>query len=59
MEDILSFLPKRIAQLLDAVPPNDQDGMEEVRIRINRPLEITVRGKPQFLPYIIPPEDAV
>jgi stage III sporulation protein AA len=59
MDDILSFLPKRIAELLDAVPPNDKDGMEEVRIRINRPLEITVRGKPNFLPYIIPPEDAV
>lgn len=59
MDNILSFLPKRIAELLDAVPPNDKDGMEEVRIRINRPLEITVRGKPQFLPYIIPPEDAV
>jgi stage III sporulation protein AA len=59
MDDILSFLPKRIAELLETVPPIDRDGMEEVRIRINRPLEITVRGKPQFLPYLIQPEDAV
>lgn len=59
MEDILPFLPKRIAEMLETVPPNDRDGMEEVRIRINRTLEITVRGKPQFLPYIVHPEDAV
>ncbi|KIY21957.1 MULTISPECIES: stage III sporulation protein AA [Mesobacillus] len=59
MNDILSFLPKRIAERLNEVPPNDIDGIEEIRIRINRPLEITVRGKPNFLPYIVHPEDAV
>lgn len=59
MEMILPFLPKRIAEMLETVPPDDRDGMEEVRIRINRPLEITVRGKPKFLAYITPPEDAV
>jgi stage III sporulation protein AA len=59
MEKILPFLPKRIAEMLETVPPENRDGMEEVRIRINRPLEITVRGKPQFFPYITSPEDAV
>lgn len=59
MEKILPFLPKRIAEMLETVPPENRNGMEEVRIRINRPLEITVRGKPQFLPYITSSEDAV
>ncbi|WP_210365885.1 stage III sporulation protein AA [Bacillus sp. REN3] len=59
MEQILSFLPKRIAENLETVPPAIQNGMEEVRIRISRPLEIMVRGNPEFLPYIVQPEDAV
>ncbi|WP_026563628.1 stage III sporulation protein AA [Bacillus sp. UNC41MFS5] len=59
MEKILNFLPKKIADLISKIPPNLKEELEEIRIRINRPIEITMRGKPRFLSYIIQPEDAI
>jgi stage III sporulation protein AA len=58
METILHFLPKNIADLISQIPPNQKDDLEEIRIRINRPIEITLKGAPKFLSYIIQPEDA-
>lgn len=58
METILNFLPKNIAALIDQIPPNQKDELEEIRIRINRPIEITLKGAPRFLSYIIQPDDA-
>lgn len=58
METILHFLPKNIADLISQIPPNQKDALEEIRIRINRPIEITLKGAPRFLSYIIQPEDA-
>ncbi|MDQ1145105.1 stage III sporulation protein AA [Bacillus sp. SORGH_AS 510] len=58
METILHFLPKNIADLISQIPPNQKDELEEIRIRINRPMEITLKGAPRFLSYIIQPEDA-
>jgi len=59
VEKILNFLPKKIADLISKIPPNLKEELEEIRIRINRPIEITMRGKPRFLSYIIQPEDAI
>ncbi|MEH7084719.1 stage III sporulation protein AA [Neobacillus drentensis] len=59
MEKILNFLPKKIADLISKIPPNQKEELEEIRIRINRPIEITMKGKPRFLSYIIQPEDAI
>ncbi|WP_066060657.1 stage III sporulation protein AA [Neobacillus soli] len=58
METILNFLPKNIADLISQIPPNQKDELEEIRIRINRPIEMTMKGAPKFLSYIIQPEDA-
>lgn len=58
METIFNFLPKNIASLIDQIPPNQKDELEEIRIRINRPIEITLKGAPRFLSYIIQPDDA-
>ncbi|WP_026572554.1 stage III sporulation protein AA [Bacillus sp. UNC438CL73TsuS30] len=58
METILHFLPKNIADLISKLPPNQKEELEEIRIRINRPIEITTKGAPQFLSYRIQPEDA-
>ena len=58
METILSFLPKNIADLISKIPPNQKEELEEIRIRINRPIEMTLKGAPRFLSYIIQPEDA-
>ncbi|WHY65665.1 stage III sporulation protein AA [Neobacillus sp. SuZ13] len=59
MEKILNFLPKKIADLISKIPPNQKEELEEIRIRINRPIEITMKGKPRFLSHIIHPEDAI
>jgi len=58
VETILNFLPKNIADLISKIPPNQKEELEEIRIRINRPIEMTLRGAPIFLSYIIQPEDA-
>ncbi|MDR6122426.1 stage III sporulation protein SpoIIIAA [Bacillus sp. SLBN-46] len=58
MEGILNFLPKNIADLINQIPPEQKEELEEIRIRINRPIEMTLKGAPKFLTYIIQPEDA-
>jgi stage III sporulation protein AA len=58
VEAIFTFLPKNIADLINQIPPEQKDELEEIRVRINRPLEITLKGAPKFLSYIIQPEDA-
>ncbi|MEW9049687.1 MAG: stage III sporulation protein AA [Neobacillus sp.] len=58
METILPFLPKKIAEIISQIPPDQKEELEEIRIRIKRPIEITLKGSPRFLSYIIQPEDA-
>jgi stage III sporulation protein AA len=58
VETILKFLPKNIADIISKIPPNQKAELEEIRIRINRPIEITMKGAPRFLSYVIGPEDA-
>jgi stage III sporulation protein AA len=58
METIIRFLPKKIAEMINRIPPSQQEEIEEIRIRINRPIEITMSGTLIFLSYIIQPEDA-
>ncbi|MED3562504.1 stage III sporulation protein AA [Bacillus xiapuensis] len=58
METILHFLPKNIADLISKLPPDQKEELEEIRIRINRPIEITTKGAPRFLSYRIQPDDA-
>ena len=59
METILTFLPKNLASLISQIPPEQKEEVEEIRIRVNRPIEITLKGSPRFLSYIIQPEDAI
>jgi stage III sporulation protein AA len=58
VETILKFLPKNIADLINKIPPHQKEELEEIRIRIDRPIEITMKGAPRFLSYIIRQEDA-
>ncbi|PKG25689.1 stage III sporulation protein AA [Niallia nealsonii] len=58
MNSIYSFLPKRIAEQVLTIPPNQREGIEEIRIRIDRPLEVCINGKPIFFPSTITREDA-
>ncbi|CAM3801540.1 stage III sporulation protein AA [Mesobacillus zeae] len=57
MKEVISFLPKQIAAELKKLPPTKSQLAEEIRVRINRPLEVTAEGSPIFLPYIVKPED--
>lgn len=59
MHEILSFLPKRITNALETHSLLQEEGVEEIRVRINRPLEVTAGGVPYFLSYIVLPEDAL
>jgi stage III sporulation protein AA len=55
---VIKFLPKNIADILSRIPPSQQEEIEEIRIRINRQIEISMNGRIIFLPYVIQQEDA-
>ncbi|WP_421379527.1 stage III sporulation protein AA [Bacillus salacetis] len=57
MEEILSIIPSTIAEKIQAMPDHIQPLIEEIRIRIDRPLEVTARGIPYFLPYVVTRKD--
>ncbi|WP_071395722.1 stage III sporulation protein AA [Bacillus tuaregi] len=59
MEVVLSFLPKNISHQIKRLPPNEMQEIEEIRVRVNRPLEISARGTAHFFPYLVQQEDAV
>lgn len=59
MDEILKMLPMRIVEQLNQLPPYQLNEVEEIRIRINRPIEVAVKGIPNFLPYIVKEEDAL
>lgn len=58
METIFKILPRKIANYLEEIPPYQLEELEEIRIRINKPIEVTMKGIPCFLAYIVQPEDA-
>jgi stage III sporulation protein AA len=64
MEDVMHVLPKPIQALLELYPPLQRNSIEEIRIRINRPLELIISGSPVYPKqnekmYIVSMEDAV
>jgi stage III sporulation protein AA len=58
LNTVIKFLPKNIADLIKRIPPSQHEEIEEIRIRINKPIEITMNGRIVFLPYVIQQEDA-
>lgn len=59
MESILAFLPKTISEQIMQLPSRQLSGMEEIRVRINKPLEIAEKGKYHLLPYKVEANDAI
>lgn len=59
VETIVNFLPRNIADMIKRIPPTHQEELEEIRVRIHRPIEITMKGVTRFLSYIIQPDDAL
>jgi stage III sporulation protein AA len=58
VEVLLSFLPKNISNHISKIPPNQMKEIEEIRVRVNRPLEISASGIAHFLSYTVRSEDA-
>jgi stage III sporulation protein AA len=54
---IYSFLPKSIENQILTIPPSERLGMEEIRVRIGRPLEVFINGHSIFFPFIVSKED--
>ncbi|WP_379966415.1 stage III sporulation protein AA [Ectobacillus sp. sgz5001026] len=56
MREVMELLPKVVQSLLQM---EEKEGIEEIRLRISKPLECIVRGKPRFYTYTVTQEDAV
>ncbi|MBS4176375.1 stage III sporulation protein AA [Lederbergia citrea] len=57
METVLQILPERISEWIRKLPVKMLEDLEEVRLRISRPVEVSTRGMPHFLPYIFTKSD--
>lgn len=58
MQTIFPFLPKKIIEALQDMPPSKWDKVEEIRIRIGRPIEISAGGAYELIPFIVTDEEA-
>ena len=58
MESVLALLPKKIQSQLLRVPPEILIKCEELRIRVNRPIELIIGGEPHFLSFEVSRQDA-
>lgn len=59
LQTVLSFLPKNISNQISQIPPIEINEIEEIRVRVSRPLEISAKGIVKYFPYIVGVEDAV
>lgn len=59
MNELLKMLPNKIKEQLKQLTPDQRDEVEEIRIRIERPIEVMIKGNPCFIPYMIKPEDGL
>ena len=49
MEEVSRLLPTEIAEALAGLSPRDRALVTELRLRVNRPSAVTVRGETMFL----------
>lgn len=59
VEEVLAVLPKEIVRLIKEMPAEKIADIEEIRLRINRPIEVSIRGTPYFLGYRAKEEDGL
>ncbi|RST61416.1 stage III sporulation protein AA [Siminovitchia terrae] len=58
MENIIRILPIEISKLIDVMPDEMKAGIEEIRLRVNRQVEVTAREVTSYLPYLFTQADA-
>jgi stage III sporulation protein AA len=59
LKEIISIFPETIANELKQLPSSFFEQMEEIRIRLYKPIEIIAFGKPHFLHYEATKEDGM
>ncbi|MBD8070410.1 stage III sporulation protein AA [Bacillus sp. PS06] len=59
MQEIVELLPAAIADIIRSYPPTLKEKMEEIRVRVSRPLEFVVGGKPHFQTHIVTAEEGI
>jgi len=57
MQEVYSILPKTICDTIQTMPPSLTSELEEIRVRVNRPLELIVKGEPYFPNYYVTADD--
>jgi stage III sporulation protein AA len=58
MNDVMNMLPRRIREEISQLSSLEKDELEEIRLRICRPVEVTIKGHPKFLSSIVTQDDA-
>lgn len=64
MEEILGILSPTIRAIIERYPSHQFEQIEEIRLRLHRPLEVVIKGQPDYphllsSPYIVTGEDAL
>lgn len=59
MDKVLRFLPAAMTKYFDPFSAEQKKKIEEIRIRVNRPVEVMIDGTPHFLSYVVSGEDAL
>jgi len=59
VQELRTILPEGIKEETEQFSPGIWDNIEEIRIRVERPVEIIIRGRPHFLRYRATVEDGV
>ncbi|WP_070120708.1 stage III sporulation protein AA [Bacillus marinisedimentorum] len=62
MKVLLDLLPPAVSVHVRRLSPGRMDGLEEIRIRIGRPLEFVINGQPHFpagMDTAVPAEDGI
>jgi stage III sporulation protein AA len=57
VDNILAILPYSIAEMINELPESKLKKLEEIRLRINRPIELIAAGEALFLPYRVQEKD--
>ncbi|MGM9927359.1 MAG: stage III sporulation protein AA [Bacillus sp. (in: firmicutes)] len=59
MQSIFTFLPQKLGEVLQRMPQTQIQLIEEIRIRIGRPVEISAGNQFDLLPVVMDEEDAM
>lgn len=59
VKEVLDILPKSIAAIIKHYPPSIQEKIEEIRVRVLRPLEVIIAGTSKIERYQVTYDDGI